>query len=141
MMEEKLIAPCGMNCGLCVSYQFKDRDLNTRGFHRKYCEGCIPRGKNCTHMGDQCVLLKKGSVRFCSLCKSFPCDRLKSLDKRYRTKYGMSMIDNLIFIREKGMENFLEKEEQAWRCPQCGGVMCCHNGLCLECDLDTLRKK
>ena len=138
--REELIAPCGMNCSLCISYQFMENDLNKQGFHRKYCPGCILRGKNCMHMGDQCELLKNGSVRFCYLCKDFPCKRLQSLDKRYCTKYHMSMIENLTFIQENGMHEFLEKEEIKWHCPACGGLICCHNGLCLHCDLEKLRK-
>jgi hypothetical protein len=59
-MKEQLIAPCGMNCSLCIAYQFREKDLNKQGFHRTYCPGCIPRGKNCTHMGEQCELLGKG---------------------------------------------------------------------------------
>jgi hypothetical protein len=27
-MKESLIAPCGMNCSLCIAYQFKEKDLN-----------------------------------------------------------------------------------------------------------------
>jgi hypothetical protein len=69
----------------------------------------------------------------------FPCARLKQLDKRYRTKYHMSMIDNLYFIRDKGMEAFLKEQEQRWACGKCGDhLVCCHNGLCLACDLDTV---
>ena len=137
-MEEQLIAPCGMNCSLCLSYQFMQNDLNKHGFHRQYCPGCIPRGKNCTHIGHKCDLLGKGKVRFCYECADFPCKILKSLDKRYRTKYHMSMIENLEFIRDNGMEKFLEKEEVKWQCPQCGAVICCHNGLCLDCSTDKL---
>ena len=137
-MEENLIAPCGMNCSLCIAYQFMKADINKGGFHKKYCPGCIPRGENCTHMGDSCELLDRGSVRFCFECDSFPCQRLKNLDKRYRTKYHMSMIDNLLSIRDEGMQIFLEREGEKWRCPECGGVICCHNGLCLNCQLDTL---
>lgn len=139
MMEEKHIAPCGMNCSLCIAYQFREKDLNKRGFMRMYCPSCIPRGKNCTHMADKCELLGKGILRFCYECESFPCKRLKSLDKRYRTKYHMSMIENLKFIQENGMDAFLAKEEKIWRCPECDGVICCHNGLCLKCNLDKLR--
>lgn len=139
-MIEKLIAPCGMNCRLCISYQAMRNDLNKQGFHKKYCPGCIPRGENCTHMGDQCELLGKGSVRFCFECKDFPCKRLKALDKRYRTKYHMSMIENLKFIQENGMEVFLEKEQTTWHCTKCNNIICCHNGLCMNCNLDTLRK-
>lgn len=59
-------------------------------------------------------------------------------DKRYRTKYHMSMIENLESIKEQGMEQFLIQEEEKWKCPKCGGTICCHNGLCLNCQLDTL---
>ncbi len=90
-------------------------------------------------MGDQCELLANGRVRFCFECENFPCKRLKSLDKRYRTKYHMSMIENLVFIKEHGIEKFLEKQKETWRCPTCGGLICCHNGLCLTCNFDTFR--
>ena len=137
-MKDELIAPCGMNCSLCISYQFSENNLNKKGFHKSYCPGCIPRGENCTHMGDSCELLRTGKIRFCNLCDLYPCKRLKALDKRYRTKYNMSMIANLDFIRDQGMENFKEKEFEKWKCPKCGGTICCHNGLCLSCDLDKL---
>lgn len=129
-----------MNCRLCIAYQFRDQDLNKLGFHRTYCPGCIPRGENCRHMAHHCALVGEGRVRFCTECPAYPCKRLKSLDKRYRTKYHMSMIENLNFIREKGMGAFLEREEEKWRCPTCGGAICCHNGLCLTCERDTFLK-
>ncbi|MBF7097014.1 DUF3795 domain-containing protein [Alkalibacter mobilis] len=139
-MEEKLIAPCGMNCSLCVNYQSKKLDLKKRGYGRSYCEGCIPRGKNCTHMDKHCELLGKGLVRFCIECKDYPCKKLKALDKRYRTKYHMSMIENLDFIRKSGIEIFLKDQSEKWSCPRCKEPICCHNGLCLACDLDILMK-
>ena len=138
LLDEKLIAPCGMNCCLCIAYQFKENDINTLGFHKKYCPGCIPRGEYCTHMRDACELLAKGSFRFCFECESFPCKRLKALDKRYRTKYHMGMIENLNYIKVFGMEEFLKKERDKWRCTACGAITCCHNGLCLNCNIDTL---
>lgn len=140
-MEETLIAPCGMNCGVCISYLAMKHDLNKQGFSKTYCPGCLPRGKNCAVLKKECDLLTKGLVRFCYECRAFPCGRLKALDKRYRTKYHMSMVENLEFIRERGMESFLEKEDAKWRCPDCGGTICCHNGLCLNCGLDRLRQK
>lgn len=140
MMEEKLIAPCGMNCGVCVSYLAMTNDLKKKGFGKKYCPGCRPRGMNCAFMKGNCDLLGKGLVRFCYECGEYPCRRLKVLDKRYRTKYHMSMIENLNFIKEQGMNKFLKKEAAKWQCRECGGVVCCHNGLCLSCSLDKLRR-
>jgi hypothetical protein len=139
-MEEQLIAPCGMNCSLCVSYQSMKNDLNQKGFSKKYCVGCLPRGKNCTFMKKDCQLLGDGLVRFCFECSDFPCTRLKELDLRYRTKYHMSMIGNLEYIRDHGIEIFLEKEEAMWNCPECAGTICCHNGLCLSCESDKLHQ-
>jgi len=33
------------------------------------------------------------------------------------------MIENLVFIKEHGIESFLEKETEKWKCPECGDVM------------------
>jgi hypothetical protein len=140
-MEEKLIAPCGMNCGVCASYLAMKNDLKKKGIGKTYCAGCLPRGKNCDFMKKQCDLLGKGLVRFCYDCGDFPCRRLKALDKRYRTFYHMSMIENLEFIKKHGIGRFLEKEAAKWYCHECGEVICCHNGLCFNCGLDKLRQK
>ena len=141
-MKEDLIAPCGMNCRLCVSYIFGKEDLNKEGFHKKYCPGCIPRGLNCTFsLAKKCELIRRGTVRFCYECNTFPCDSLKRLDKRYKTKYNMSMVDNLNFIRDNGMDKFVIKEIEKWKCNDCGEIKCCHVGLCLNCKINTLKKK
>jgi hypothetical protein len=137
-MEEILIAPCGMICQVCISFQAMKIDLNKQGFNRAYCPGCLPRGKNCLHMGDRCERLGNGHVRFCFECNDFPCKRLKALDKRYRTKYHLSMIENLTAIHDHGIEHFLMKENEKWSCLECGNTICCHNGLCLHCQIDTL---
>jgi len=141
LMNEQLIAPCGMNCAVCISYLAMKTDLNKKGFNRKYCPGCLPRGKHCIFMRTHCELIGKGLIRFCYECQNFPCRRLNALDKRYRTKYHLSMIDNLKFIKENGISQFLKKEASKWSCPDCGDVMCCHNGLCLNCNLDILQQK
>lgn len=137
-LEHDLIAPCGMNCSLCIAYHFRELDINKQGFHRRYCPGCIPRAEHCKHMGDVCEKLGQGRVRFCTECEDYPCKRLKALDNRYRSKYHMSMLENLDYIEAQGMEAFLSKEADKWKCNKCGGKICCHNGLCLKCDLDKL---
>jgi len=53
----------------------------------------------------------------------------------------MSMIENLEYIRDNGINKFLEREQEKWRCPECGEVICCHNGVCFNCGLDKLRQK
>ncbi len=140
-MNEELIAPCGMNCGICSGYLALANDVRNKGIRTNYCAGCRPRGKNCAFIKKQCELLMNGQVQYCYECDDFPCRNLKHIDKRYKERYRMSMVENLEYIRENGMEAFLEKEEEKWRCPECGAVICCHNGICYSCGLEKLRNK
>lgn len=89
-MERTLIAPCGMNCNICYAHvRDKDRCTGCRENAAsifKYCAKCIIRN---------CEYFESGEERFCFSCPNYPCTRLKQLDKRYRNKYHMSMIENL----------------------------------------------
>jgi len=123
-----LIAPCGMNCGVCLAYL---RDTRT-------CPGCRGDDANKPFSCVRCVIkncetVKAGPSGFCFDCPKLPCKRLKDLDKRYRTKYGMSMLENLEFIREHGLSAFVDKESERWRCRKCGGVICVHRHFCFTC--------
>ncbi len=69
----------------------------------------------------------------CTGCARFPCARLAHLDKRYRTKYGMSMVENLQSIQTHGLRHFVEREESKWACPGCGATICVHKPSCLLC--------
>ncbi|MBE0600539.1 MAG: DUF3795 domain-containing protein, partial [Firmicutes bacterium] len=115
-------------------------DLKARGIRRQTCPGCIPRGQHCLHMRDVCDTVGQGRVRFCFECPDFPCPRLQRLDKRYRTKYHMSMIGNLLSMQQNGLDAFLKEQTRVWICKKCGEALrCCHNGLCLSCEADVLQ--
>jgi hypothetical protein len=122
------IAPCGMNCGICVAYL---RDKNK-------CPGCRGIDINKPVTRSQCKIkncstFQKEKSPFCIECERFPCDRLKHLDKRYRTKYQMSMIENLGHIKELGLTKFIANERIRWACSACGGTVCVHKGYCYNC--------
>ncbi|HIH02250.1 TPA: DUF3795 domain-containing protein [Thermoplasmata archaeon] len=140
-MERHLVAPCGMNCNICAGYLASKHDVKAKGIRLMYCIGCRPRDKNCAFLKRGCELLRKGKVEYCYECDDFPCDRLSAMDKRYREDFRMSEIENLEYIRDHGIEGFLRAEEYKWRCPRCGGVTSCHNGICFECGLEELRSK
>ena len=112
-MKIELIAPCGMNCSLCMAYLRDERR----------CPGCRDLDNvalNTTDSRKRCIirnceLLEKSNRKYCSQrCGKFPCQRLKNLDKRYRTKYGMSMIENLEIIADKGIRKFIDIEKKKW---------------------------
>ena len=140
-MKEELVAPCGMNCAVCSGYLASKNDVKSKGVRMPYCAGCRPRDKKCAFLKKRCNLLLNNKVRFCYECEDFPCKDLERIDTRYRNNYRMSMIENLNFIKNRTLSEFLKKEDEKWRCPQCGGAICCHNGLCFSCSLDNLRKK
>ncbi len=138
-MREELIAPCGMNCAVCSGYLALTHDAKAKGIKMPYCPGCRPRGKRCAFLKKRCGLILKGKVKYCFECKDFPCDNLRKIDGRYRAHYHMSMIKNLELVRDKGVAKLLAAERKKWKCPKCGGVICCHNGLCFDCELDRLK--
>ncbi|MBE2280483.1 MAG: DUF3795 domain-containing protein [Ignavibacteriaceae bacterium] len=127
-MESSLIAPCGMNCGICYAHL---REKNK-------CPGCRFLKSNIPVSIERCKIrncLKNRKVGFCFECNEFPCKNLKNLDKRYRTKYDMSEISNLEFIKNNGISNFIETEKIKWSCSKCGGIINVHKKSCSVCGL------
>jgi len=45
----------------------------------------------------------------------------------------MSMVENLIELKEKGMDEFLKIQAEKYSCPTCGDVVCVHDGKCYNC--------
>ncbi|MHB0857824.1 MAG: DUF3795 domain-containing protein [Anaerolineae bacterium] len=127
-MTKELVAPCGMHCRLCYAYQ---RDKNRcQGCHSD--DGSIPNScQRCTIRN--CPTIRDSPSGFCYACSKYPCRRLRDLDKRYRTKYRMSMIENLAYIQEHGVDAFLQHEAQRWTCPVCGSIVSVHRELCPTC--------
>ncbi len=140
-MRAELIAPCGMDCNVCSGYLALKHDVKEKGLKIPYCKGCRPRDKKCAFLKKRCELLLNKKVEFCYECEEFPCENLKHIDKRYRTLFRMSLIDNLRFIKEHGLAKFLERQKKKWRCTDCGEVICCHNGICFSCGLEKLKNK
>lgn len=122
-MKIRSIASCGMNCNLCSAFlrdknkcpgcrDLDNKDLNPKDYRKK----CIIR---------DCEFFENGNHKYCSSkCGKYPCRRLKQLDKRYSTKYGMSMIGNLEMIEEKGIREFIANEKKRWI--KDGKVFCVH---------------
>lgn len=127
-MDATMIAPCGMNCSLCMAYQ---REKN-------HCPGCRGQDEGKMKSCLSCIITKcekrvGKDADFCYVCDIFPCTRIKNLDKRYRTKYNMSMLENIGYIEENGIDAFVKKEKKRWACDTCDGYICVHKGVCMAC--------
>ena len=129
ILEPRLIAPCGMNCALCLAFQRPKRK----------CPGCWGEDTNKSTSCQSCIIrncttIQNNSSHFCYECEKMPCKRLKHLDTRYRTRYGMSMIANLTEIKDQGMDAFLVHQAEKYTCPTCQGLLCVHRSRCLTCN-------
>ena len=121
-MKPNLIAPCGMNCRLCIAY---NRDKNT-------CPGCfmVDAYQKISRSGCRirnCLKRKQAKSRFCFVCDNFLiCFKF--------SKYSMSMIENLKQIKKLGIREFIRKQKSKWLCPNCGYFLSVHRDNCLSCN-------
>jgi uncharacterized protein DUF3795 len=127
-IQAGMIAPCGMNCALCIGHL---REKNR-------CQGCNHREEAakagaCRHCTIKFCEKQGHPNKYCFNCAQYPCRRLRELDKRYRKNYGMSMLDNLEFIREFGIRKFIAQEKERWACVHCGKTVSVHRDTCIHC--------
>jgi hypothetical protein len=129
-MDIRMIAPCGVNCGVCSGH------LRAK----KHCPGCRMDG---VEKPTYCLTCKmkvcadgRGAA-YCAECASFPCARLKRLDKRYRLRYGVPLVEDARRLIAEGPEAYMQAERERWACPACGGVISMHKRTCTVCGLGT----
>jgi hypothetical protein len=126
--DSVMIAPCGINCGTCYAFLRANNK----------CPGCRVYSAHKTKTRQSCLIktcshLTETKSGFCYDCGNLPCKRLNQLDKRYRLKYHTSLVQNLLTIKEVGMDKFLVDEVVKWTCPGCGSTLSIHSDQCLVC--------
>jgi hypothetical protein len=124
VMKSELVAPCGMNCNLC-SWVLDPA--------KPGCVGCRPRGRGCIHKKGLCKKLAKGEIDFWHQCEQFPCANLLLVEKRYVKSHNYSFMENLNYIRRRGMSAFLKRELKRYSCPSCGALLTVHSDICPHC--------
>lgn len=121
-----LLAPCGMSCLVCYAH------LRTR----RPCHGC--RGPD-DRKPNHCRACKikacaeDHQVEHCGDCATFPCALIKRLDRSYRQRYQVSLIDYTTQLKLLGITAFLKTQQAEWTCAQCGGVISLHDRACSVC--------
>ncbi|HSV50284.1 MAG TPA: DUF3795 domain-containing protein [Candidatus Acidoferrales bacterium] len=137
----ELIAPCGMNCGLCKSYLAYSRGVPQKKGEVSHCSGCRVRNKNCAFVKRDCPRKVGKNLSSCGECPDIPCERLAKLDEHYRLRYGAGFVENLKMIQEKGMDEFLKSQTEKYRCPSCGDILSIHDGKCYACGYQAPKPK
>ena len=106
LKKHPTIGYCGIDCGLCPRYY-------TDGSSR--CPGCCGErfGQKRPSCGIITCCVKKNGLEVCGECGDYPCEKFDKF-----TGCGDSfvshkkMLPNLEFIKENGLDAFLEQQEK-----------------------------
>lgn len=154
-----LASACGTFCGACPAYIAKhseDEQIKMRMQKRLssglpkaqkgipdpgwmdglLCDGCLSGGSLAVHCQKcairECAANRQSDSR-CSACEELPCYRVTGLINMGGYLHRKEYLPNLEKIREMGVQEWVNYEEERWRCPRCGLPMSWYDAECTRC--------
>lgn len=126
------LAPCGVYCGACPAFN-------------KTCKGCASEDRDQNRNGKWSCKIRtccydQKKLNYCVDCGQFPC---KIIDKKLirshlhepRYKYRHEIPYVFSNLKRMNVKNYLEYQQQRWKCDSCGGRIVFYNYTCESCDL------
>ena len=117
-----LVAPCGIDCGICELHTCKDDPklfsyLLSRGIPKEKipCGGCREIRGNCPVLPAQCstfLCIEEKQKKFCHECGDFPCGMLQPCADRAEILPHNMKVFNLSVIRRAGVEGFIRESAE-----------------------------
>ena len=115
----KLVAPCGIDCGICELYLSRNNQqlmdfLVSTGIPKEVlpCDGCNNTEGKCPILHNKCATfqcVKEKGISYCSECNDFPCMKLApTLDRADVLPHNIKLY-NLCTIKKYGVEEFTKK--------------------------------
>lgn len=145
----ELVGICGIYCGTCPKYlapRDGDEEYLQEASRKSglpvaeiHCDGCLsdnlyPTCRDCSHGFRRCAAEK--GVTWCFQCPDFPCARLRDFLPVHVVN-GVShhalLVEELAFLKERGVEAWLQKKDREGRCPACGKTLYWHVRQCPAC--------
>lgn len=118
----KLVAPCGLDCGICEVYLCRDNRqladyLVSTGIPKEVlpCDGCKAIEGKCPVIRGTCATYecaREKKVAYCSECSDFPCGFLSPASDRATVLPHNCKVFNLCTIKRDGVEEFTKKSMQ-----------------------------
>ena len=115
----KLIAPCGLDCGICELYlSRKDEQLMSalisKGIPKEVlpCDGCRAIEGRCPAIHGKCATFECANekrVLFCSECIDFPCMKLAPAADRAKVLPHNTKLYNLCVLQKIGVEELIKR--------------------------------
>ena len=119
---------CGLFCGTCQMFpEHCDGCLSDRVF--SYCVQCRHGFRDCA---------KEHQVTWCWECTAFPCERLEGFSKEHIVNgicHHEHVIEDLQYMKEHGVEAWVQMQEQTNRCSACGTLMHWFEPNCQKCGI------
>ena len=143
-----LAAICGLYCGTCPSWLApRENDIQrvrkiSEVMHIPIdevpCDGCL--SNRVTRHCQECRIRKcaiEKQVTWCFECDEFPCRQLRDFTGSHIVdgiSHHANVIEDLRYMRERGIEQWLEQQDKAGRCPQCAKRLYWFSRKCPVCD-------
>jgi hypothetical protein len=157
--KEYLAAACGTYCGACPAYLAKhgeDEQIKLKlqkgsssgpakaqkgippsnWMDGLLCDGCLSGGvlaAHCQMCNIRLHALNKQKDFRCTDCEELPCSRITNLINMGNYLHRQEYLPNLKKIREMGVQEWVKKEEERWRCPKCRLPMSWYDAECARC--------
>jgi len=142
-VNENLVPPCGLYCGVCgIMYATRDDNQKFRdklaGVYSLppeeiHCEGCLSEGDAVFAYCRVCPIkscTSERGYRGCHECDEFQCAIIEEFPMPVGRKVIMRAIPRW---REVGMEQWIAEEEARYVCPSCGARLFRGAKRCREC--------
>jgi hypothetical protein len=124
------LAPCGVWCGACPSYQ-------------KTCLGCASEDHKQGRRSKwgckvRVCCYEKENVDYCMDCQKFPCTihnqkllGTHSGDPKFL--YRHEIPENFHALKILGTKAYIEYQRKRFTCPDCGGLVYWYHYICSNC--------
>jgi len=145
-VDEKLLAPCGLYCGVCAvliahrddNMKFKERLTGVYGLtdpEQIRCKGCLSEERFI--LCESCLIrdcVEEKGIEGCHECDDFPCEYID----QFPIEVGKRVIMRAVpYRREVGTEKWVEDEEKRYLCPHCGYVLFRGAKRCRNCKAEV----
>jgi hypothetical protein len=147
--KRNLVGICGIYCGTCPHYvapriqdeaYLKETSRETGNSAEEIrCDGCLSERVyrdciDCRHGFRRCA--REKNVTWCFQCADFPCRRLRDfLDIHVvnGVSHHAGLIEELQTMKDQGIDAWIEKQEEAGRCGECGKRLYWYELQCSSC--------
>jgi hypothetical protein len=82
---------------------------------------------------------KSKNHEYCFQCDDYPCKLIKPLISRYKSIHKVTLVENSNYIKENGIQAFMQNERERYTCKKCNGIIDQHYGKCSECEKDLTK--